>query len=275
MSAVGPTAAAWVHRLVGAVAASPERDRVLVRHAAHADPVLGLAVLRALAARGPGAVDGETTRVWVRADAARARALLALLVAVEGGADDDGGGPLGGRDGDALRRALTDDVELHAARVAAALTTQHGTDLLAGALAVLGSGKGEVGVAVEVLEVVVGGEDAVLAIGLLDPRLAAAERLQRLDRAGPVDGPRPSGRTEALRLLVEAPVDHGTSPWLRACAVWTAAREGRLAGYDLTVARSVDDPVLVEQLAHEAGARSPVQGPSDPGEPAAGVAVVP
>ncbi len=276
LSTAGPTAAPWVHRLVGAVAASPERDLVLVRHAAHADPALGLAVLRALAGRGPGAVDEATARAWVRADVARARALLALLVALEGGAGDgDGSRGDGSRDGGALRRALTDDVELHAARLAAALTAQHGTDLLAGALAVLGSGEGEVGVAVEVLDVVVGGEDAALAIGLLDPRLTAAERLQRLDRAGPVEGPRPSGRTDASRLIVEAPVDDGPSPWLRACAVWTAARGGRLAGYDLTAARSVDDPVLAEQLADGTGTLTRVQGPSDPGEPAAGVAVVP
>jgi hypothetical protein len=31
--------------------------------------------------------------------------------------------------------------------------------------------------------------------------------------------------------------------------VWTAAREGSATPYDLTAARTVDDPVLAEQLA--------------------------
>lgn len=245
LTATGSMAPPWVHRLVSAVAASPERDLVLARHVDHPDPVVGLTVLRALAGSDPGGAEGAATEAWVRTDAERARALLDLVVALEDGAGHDDPRHRGGP----LLRALTDELDVHVARVGAALTAQHGRTLVADALATLGSGEGEVGVAVEVVEVVVGGQCAALAVALLDPRLTAAERVERLERAGVTGGPRPAGRADVVRRLVEAPADGGPSPWLRACAVWTAAREGSATPYDLTAARMVDDPVLAEQLA--------------------------
>jgi hypothetical protein len=236
----------WLLRLVSTVEESPERDRVLVGHAAHPDPVVGLAVLEALA--GPRAVPVEQATVerWVGTAAQQARTVLEVLVAL---APTDGAAPgVAGRD-QVLARALADELDVHTARVAAALTVRHGTAQLSGALAALRSGQGETGVAVEVVEVVVGGHVAAVALALLDPRLGAAERLDRLSAAGVESGARPGGREDAVRRVVQAPVEGGPSAWLRACAVWTARRDGALARCDLSRARCVDDPVLAEQLA--------------------------
>ena len=244
LCSAGTVARPWVGRLVASVAASPERDRVLSQHSGHPDPDVGLTVLRALSGRGPGPGHRAVMEGRVRADAEKARVLLHVLGALEGDerVDDD-----------AVTRAVQDEIELRADRVAAALTAQYGTDALSGALAILQSGAGEVGVAVEVVEVVVGGQCAALALALLDPRLDPGERVARLAHAGLDEIPRPSGGREALRLLVEGPAEGGPSAWLRACAVRAAGREGWLVEYDLACARAVHDPVIAEQLAHATG----------------------
>ncbi|HET7762686.1 MAG TPA: hypothetical protein VFL46_10035, partial [Phycicoccus sp.] len=242
LTASGPTADPWVHRLVAAVPRSPERDDVLARHIRHRDLALGAAVLEALAgseaAQGAVAADAEAALV---ADARCAAWLLAVqeaLVPVLGGEPADR----------ALRRAVADELDLLRRRVGAGLAVRHGRRDLGDALRVLEDGTGEVGVAVETVEVVAGSAAAALALPLLDRRPDPHERLDRLRDAlpGAVGASPPE---DPVRVLVEAARGSTPSPWLRACALAAASSRGAARRYDLAEPRRVEDPVLAEQLA--------------------------
>jgi hypothetical protein len=242
----------WVRRLVSAVAPSPGREEVLVRHVGGEDLLLGLAVLGALA--GPEAATGPVAAACdaaVRGDVDASVRLLGVVVAADGILAD----AVADR---ALRRALDDELDLRRARLSAALAVRHGTAALADALTVLRSGGADLGVAVEAVEVVVGPASSREVVPILDPRLGPAERLDRLRGSG--HGlPAFAGPAEAVRSLVEEPDTGAVGGWLRACAVASAAGHGWLPGYDLGPARRVADHALVEQLAR-AGVSEPAAG---------------
>jgi hypothetical protein len=242
LTASGATTDPWVHRLVAAVPRSPERDEVLACHLGHPDLAVGAEVLEALAgdeaAAGPVAADAEAALV---SDARAALWLLAVQEALEP--------ELAGEPADrALRRAVQDELDLLGRRVAGCLTVRHGRRELGDALRVLADGVGEVGVAVETLEVVAGRAAATLALPLLDPRLEGPERLDRLRAALP-GAVGPSRPEDPVGAVVEARRSGTPSPWLRACALAAASAHGTARRLDLAEPRRVEDPVLAEQLA--------------------------
>jgi hypothetical protein len=241
------TTPAWVARLVAAAGPTPRRDAVLAAHVDHPDPVVGLAVLRALAAPDPAPAPlAATLAALVRADAARAAPVLSLLVALE----SDPRVPTGAAEdvpSRALLRALRDERTLLRERVAAAVRVRHG-EAVDGATRALTTGTGDAGVAMETIELVEEQDVARPATAVLDPRISDHEALQRVLRSLALPAP-PGSVPATLRALVEAPVDGGPTPWLRACAVAYAAAVGVARDHDLAVARTVADRALAEQVA--------------------------
>jgi hypothetical protein len=201
-----------VLRLVRALRTpSAARDAVLLRHLAHPDRDLGLALIERLARAEPAsaATAAALDRV-LEADAAHAARILAALEALAPGAvagtHEASAGP--------VRRALGEELDLVAARAATLCLARGGLhDVGPAVLEVRGGGSGAA-VAAEALAVLLPPSIAHPVVAILDSRLTPDERLRRLGRPGTV----PADAAGWLEELVDDPLDEWRSPWLRECA---------------------------------------------------------
>ena len=200
--------------------------RALLRHS---DRAFGLAVLhgltRATAATDPLARD---VRAVLHEDIAAACRVVAAASSVE----DPGG---------VLHRALRDELDLLRECVAAALRVIHGSDRLDPVLRSLSHVQPtDAALALEALGATLPRWDATVALALLRADAPHAEQLAGLVPLDASDRP-----TDWLADLVDDPDDRWRSPWLRACALYTA----RVQGLDIGSPAPIDDPDVAEVLA--------------------------
>jgi len=190
-------------------------------HVAHRDREVGLAVMRALAAMGPsepsGAGDGvgaldlapDITEPIVRDDLEHAVHALRALVAFET------------LPAAALQcAALRDELDLIRQRVLAAFSMRHGTEGFSRVVFQLAQRDAHAhALALEWLDVTLSGSDRA-AVALLEPRWSSRERLNALSRTFPL----PSlNQRELLLELVQDRDGRWRRPWVKACALYTAA----------------------------------------------------
>jgi hypothetical protein len=95
-----------------------------------------------------------------------------------------------------------------------------------------------------------GADEGATVLAVIDPGLGDADRRGRL--GSPADSP--SDADGWLRELIEDPDDIWRSPWLRACAIHTAAARGVLHAMDTTAAHALRDPIIDEELDRAAAA---------------------
>jgi hypothetical protein len=203
-------------------------SRILGPALGHRDREFGLAVLEVLAQPAPAREPLATDVRAVFADDVRSAArVLAAAESIDG-------------DAVVLRRALADEFDLVRRRVAAALTVLYGSARLGPAVRAFDAG-GRDGraLAVETIEVTLPRGEASLALAVLSPDLAAAERSARL--GGMVPDEPPAGWLDDL---VNDRGDHWRSSWLRTCAAYTA----RCRGIPLQPDSPIADPDLQEVL---------------------------
>lgn len=201
---------ARVAREVGSSAAVA----VLRRHVEHPDREVGLAVMRALAALGPQShlpVDetDQLAATVVSTDLEYATHVLHAELTFE----NEPGAAL-------LCAALRDEVNLVRQRILAGLAMRHGTAGLDRVTAQFAQRDDRShALALEWLDVTLTGtERGVVAI--LDPGLSDRDRLGALGRWFPLT---PLNQHDALLDLVEDREQRWRQPWIRACALYTAA----------------------------------------------------
>jgi hypothetical protein len=245
LDAAGSPVPLLVLRLVRATTTkSAARDEILRRHVGHRDRELGLLVTERLVAPEPAL---EATAVALDnvmpEDVAHAGRIMAALAALEAGAADalDTDEP--------LRRALTDELELVRLKVIAGRIARHGSARLGPVMVELGAGGQKGALAAEALEVLLSAVESRLVLPLLQPDLAAAERLRRL-QASARESRReiPTDVVSWLQDVVADADDKWASAWLRACALYAARGRGVLDRLDVAAARSLGDPIVDEVL---------------------------
>jgi TLC ATP/ADP transporter len=234
----GPTEPDLLRLVHAMTARSRERDQILAHHLGHRDREVGLAIMERLADIAPISPDhGGALDKTLAADVSHAARIIAARTAIEAEPDGDAARDL-------LCGALADDWDLIRRRLLANRLARSGTDRLAPVLVSLDL-EGQAGaLAVEALTVELGVDEAARVLAVIDPGLTDAERLDRLGSqvAMPTDG------DGWFRDLVEDPDDAWRSPWLRACAIHSAAARGVLATMDTAAARRVGDPIIDEEL---------------------------
>ncbi len=223
---------------------SRERDQVLVQHLGHRDREVSLAIMERLADADPISPEhGGALDKTLASDVAHAARILAARTADEVVLDDHPVRAL-------LIRALADEWDLVRRRVIANCLVRRGTDRFAPVLASLDLEGHASALAVEALTVEMGADEGATVLAVIDPGLGDADRRGRL--GSPADSP--SDADGWLRELIEDPDDIWRSPWLRACAIHTAAARGVLHAMDTTAAHALRDPIIDEELDRAAAA---------------------
>jgi hypothetical protein len=233
-------------RLVRAVrATSPVgAAAALGPHVENPDRELGLAVLAALAAAGADASTlPDALERTLLADASHAARCLAALAAVEPA-------PL-------VVRAVRDELELLRRRVLALLGVRHGSQAIGAVMLGLSADdEGRRSLAIEMLEVTLDHDEAALALPVVRTDLPDAARLHLLAEVAPTLD---ADRGHVLAAIAEDRERHWRSSWLRACAVYEAARAGTHPPPLVDGAGA--DPVLLEAV-EWARARQTTAAPS-------------
>jgi hypothetical protein len=218
-------ATTMARRLLRAMATSSRaRDTVLWSNVNHPDRSIDLAVMARLASAGPAPAEVIDRLVRGRRDdVEHAMQVLSVLVALRLDSSLD-------RDG-VVARAIREELELLAHRIAARLELRHGRDELGPALARLRRDAGEAALAAESLEVALGRDGASEVLALLTPGLDPEARLRRLRPESGRDTGRAFVRSAAewLRDMVDDRDGVWRSSWLRGCAIRAASGDGRSA----------------------------------------------
>ncbi len=239
LDAAGCPAPPLAGRVVRAarIAAPELAHEMLDRYVSHRDRDLGLTVLEGLATPGPAPqqLAVELDRMLLD-DADHAARITGALVACAEIAPD----------GSVLHRGLSDEFDLIRSRVAAGRLVRHGSDHLGVALLALTSDERRRSLAIETLEVTLQRSEAALVLPVLRTDLTTVDRFALL--------PAPQGAlpTDGIGWLADMIADASgdwRSPWLRACALYTAMSAALVVPLDADLLRACDDPLILQLLA--------------------------